>query len=243
MATNQQLSRGDALQLYDTLLDQAGANPSVGTSYETIWDDGGDLLAAVDGAGGTVTVASSDTNDTAAGTGARTVTVVGIVAGAMAEETATLNGQTAVTLTKAFQAVLSVGVATAGSGGVNAGAISVGWGTVTTGAHASGKRMAWIVAGNGRSASAYVRVPSGLQAHVVGVEAIGSALGTVQLCVRTGGVLAVWAEGQVGVGTTWRPQFLIPPICPEGGDVFLRAKAATSTILVGARLAVALHPA
>jgi hypothetical protein len=102
-----------------------------------------DLIQAVDwGAvfniGYALDVISSSAADTAAGTGARTVTIYGLALdGTQLIETVTLNGQTAVTTTKAFWRVFGAQVATAGTGRVNAGDIYIyktgTGGTITAG--------------------------------------------------------------------------------------------------------------
>jgi hypothetical protein len=67
-------------------------------------------------------IASSSTNDAAAGTGARTVRIVGLDGNYTPQvEDIALNGQTMITSAKSFLRVFGVEVLTAGSGGVNAG--------------------------------------------------------------------------------------------------------------------------
>src|SRR5210317_2657610 len=113
-----------------------GQNAVVGNSMETIWQQGG--LYSYPPSASTTTVSSSNANDTSAGTGARTVQIVGLD-GDYNEisETIILNGQTAVTTTNSFLRVNRGVVLTAGSGGVNAGIIYVGTGTVTLGVPAN----------------------------------------------------------------------------------------------------------
>jgi len=113
-----------------------GQNAVVGDSVETIWLQGG--LYSYPPSATTMTVSSSDTNDTSAGTGARTVLIFGLD-GDYNEisETIILNGQTPVTTTNSFLRVNRAIVLTAGSGGANAGIIYVGTGTVTTGVPAN----------------------------------------------------------------------------------------------------------
>jgi len=79
--------------------------------------------------------ASSSTNDTSAGTGARTISVSGVdTSYATFTETVTMNGQTSVNLvTTNVLGINSVTVLTAGSGGSNAGVVRCGTGTNTAG--------------------------------------------------------------------------------------------------------------
>jgi hypothetical protein len=79
-------------------------------------------------------ISSSSADDTAAGTGARTVYILGINGtGGYRDEIVTLNGQTAVNTVNEYDAIERMQVLTTGSGEVNAGIIYAGTGTVTSG--------------------------------------------------------------------------------------------------------------
>lgn len=109
-----------------------GHNPDVDTAEETIWPVNG--LLGHPPVPTVMTISSSNANDTAAGTGARTVYILGINGtGGFVSETVTLNGQTPVSTTKAYDAIEQMAVMTVGSGGVNAGLIYAGTGIVTAG--------------------------------------------------------------------------------------------------------------
>jgi hypothetical protein len=141
-----------------------GENAVVGNSVETIWQQGG--LYSYPPSATTMTVSSSDTNDTSAGTGARTVQIAGLD-GDYNEisETITLNGQTAVTTTNSFLRVNRALVLTAGSGGSNAGIIYVGTGTVTAGVPAN---VYTTINGDGtnQSLQAFWTVPANYNAYI-----------------------------------------------------------------------------
>ena len=141
-----------------------GQNSVVGNSVETIWQQGG--LYSYPPSATTMTVSSSDTNDTSAGTGARTVQISGLD-GDYNEisETITLNGQTAVTTTNSFLRVNRALVLTAGSGGSNAGIIYVGTGTVTAGVPAN---VYTTINGDGtnQSLQAFWTVPANYNAYI-----------------------------------------------------------------------------
>jgi len=141
-----------------------GQNAVVGNSVETIWQQGG--LYSYPPSATTMTVSSSDTNDTSAGTGARTVQIVGLD-GDYNEisETIILNGQTAVTTTNSFLRVNRGIVLTAGSGGVNAGIIYVGTGTVTSGVPAN---IYTTINGDGtnQSLQSFWTVPANYNAYI-----------------------------------------------------------------------------
>jgi len=113
-----------------------GYNNDIKTAKETIWEQGG--LYSYPPSATVMTISSSSANDTAAGTGARTVEVFGLD-GDFNEinEVVTLNGQTPVNTTKSYFRINRGIVRSAGSGGANAGTIYAGTGTVTTGVPAN----------------------------------------------------------------------------------------------------------
>ena len=131
---NLQVSRGQIA--YHESIYKFGNNPEVADSIETIWPQGG--LYSYLSAATVLTVSSSSTNDTSAGTGARTVELFGLD-GDYNEisEVVTLNGQTAVNTTQSYLRINRMIVRSAGSGGANAGIIYAGTGTVTTGVPAN----------------------------------------------------------------------------------------------------------
>ena len=104
-----------------------GENLDVDGSMETIWDGGG-LYTYLTSAG-VLTVTSTDGDDAAAGTGARTVTVEGIDANYnQVSETLTVGGGAgSVEFFRVFRAF----VATSGSSGTNEGTISIAQGATT----------------------------------------------------------------------------------------------------------------
>ena len=113
-----------------------GYNPDVDTARVTVWPRSGILTFPSPAA--QLKVSSSNVNDTAAGTGARTVFVAGLDANYNEiSETVTLAGQTAVLTSQAFLHINDAYVATAGSGLSAAGDIYFGAGTVTSGVPAT----------------------------------------------------------------------------------------------------------
>ena len=104
-----------------------GENLDVDGSMETIWDGGG-LYTYLTSAG-VLTGTSTDGDDAAAGTGARTVTVEGLDANYnQVSETLTVGGGAgSVEFFRVFRAF----VATSGSSGTNEGTISIAQGATT----------------------------------------------------------------------------------------------------------------
>jgi len=157
------VSSGDLSPSYKQIL-KFGQNQSVGNSIETIWEEGG--LYVYPPSATTMTVSSSDANDTSAGTGARTIQISGLD-GSYNEvsEIITMNGQTAVTTSNSYLRVNRALVLTAGSGGANAGIIYVGTGTVTSGVPAN---VYTTINGFGlnQSLQAFWTVPAGYTAYI-----------------------------------------------------------------------------
>lgn len=109
-----------------------GHNPDVDTTEVTIWPATG--LLGYPASPTIMKISSSSTDDASAGTGARTVYILGINGtGGYVSETVTLNGQTEVNTVNSYDAIQQMSVASVGSGGKNAGVIYAGTGTVTAG--------------------------------------------------------------------------------------------------------------
>lgn len=117
-----------------TKVDLYGLNGGITTTFEAAWPESA-VYTPLAAAMSTPYCASSDANDTSAGTGARTLTVTGInTSFASFSETVTMNGQTSVNLATANVLLInSLEVATAGSGGLNAGIVQCGTGANTSG--------------------------------------------------------------------------------------------------------------
>lgn len=98
-------------------------------SFEDVWN-GGNLYTGqpVSGTATTLEIASDNANDTAAGTGARTVLIQGLDADYNEiEETIILNGTSAVTTVNSYWRQSKAKVLTAGSAGWNIGEITSHW--------------------------------------------------------------------------------------------------------------------
>ena len=128
-----------------------------------------------------MTVSSTNANDTAAGTGARTVVVQGVDANYNeVTETVTLNGQTAVTMSASLLRVNYAYVATAGSGNSAAGDIYIGTGTVTAGVPATVYDI--IKFDYNTTTTGSYTIPAGYTAYVSqGLFSTGQPSGTTQV--------------------------------------------------------------
>lgn len=138
-----------------------GRNTDVnpGTVPEDIWSTGGTLtyLSAAE----QIDVASSSANDTAAGTGARTLTIDGLNSSfVQISETVTLNGVTPVRTVASFIRILGSRVSTAGSGGSNAGNITF------TPAVTVAALQGTILVGKNRLEQSHATIPAGRNGYM-----------------------------------------------------------------------------
>lgn len=135
-----------------------GRNPDVDAGTEDVWSQGGTWVAPTTARLHNLT--SSSANDAAAGSGARTVTVNGLNGDYTdTTETVTLNGTNAVSTVNSYVIVHRMIVATAGSGGTNAGTILATAATDSTVTTA-------IVIGKGQSQLGIYQVPAGYTGYV-----------------------------------------------------------------------------
>jgi hypothetical protein len=114
--------------------DRYGRNADVdaASAAEDIWDGGGLYTGFPTGAGETISVLSSSANDAAAGTGLRTLRLIGLdTDGNVQIENVTLNGTTPVATTGVFTRINTAYGLTAGSGTTNAGTITIRHTTTT----------------------------------------------------------------------------------------------------------------
>jgi hypothetical protein len=129
-----QVGRGQIT--FHSIIHVFGHNPDVDSTEVTVWPATGILTHPASPV--QMTISSTSANDTALGTGARTVYILGINGtGGFVSETVTLSGQTAVTTVHSYDAIEQMTVTSIGSGGVNAGTIYAGTGTVTAGVPAT----------------------------------------------------------------------------------------------------------
>lgn len=130
-----------------------GKNTDIDTAAsEDIWDGGAVWVAPTEAR--LHLIASSVVSDTSAGTGARTVQIYGLdSAGALQNETVTMNGTTNVTTTNSYIMVHRMVVRTAGSNNANVGDISA---TAQTDSTVTAK----ILTGNNQTLMAIYQIPS-----------------------------------------------------------------------------------
>jgi hypothetical protein len=174
-----------------------GVNEDVDAGTEDVCDVGGvyaGLPALPAQAAEAINIVSSSANDAAAGTGARTIRVEGLDStGKYAQETFTLNGTTPVVSASTWKRVFRAFGLTAGSGGVNAGAITIKHNVTTANV------FTVIKAGRNQAALAAFTVPAnktarieqwGGQVYRLSATAAGECV--LQLMIRPTGANQAW---------------------------------------------------
>jgi hypothetical protein len=151
---------------YEEAKRKFGLNEAIGGTFEDVWAEGG-AYPLIQTATTVRVQAGGDVNDTAAGTGARTITVIGLDENwNEAEEDLTLAGASAsASTTTTFIRINRVLVKTVGTyGGSNTGIIRVEDTAATVGV------LAHIPVGLGITFQAMVAVPAGKTAYVTEIK-------------------------------------------------------------------------
>ena len=217
-----------------------GNNESVGTTQESIWNEGGLYpWVAIDAAAGQVTVSSDSAQDAAAGTGAATVQIYGISSadGTDQNEIITLTGQTPVTSTLSYSRVFRMICRTAGSASTtleNAGTIYAGTGTVTNGK----PLIVWALVSPARNQTlqAVWTVPAGKTFYMT--DALFSVAGSkgaegVMMVRPPGEMFQVKFLAHHAGGVDYIP-FSFPLMFTAGTDIDMRATAVANGTDIGA---------
>jgi hypothetical protein len=219
----------------------SGFNATVGTTYETVWSES--TVYVYPTTATIIKISSSDANDTAAGTGARTVTIYGLDANYnQINETVSLSGQTAVNTTNSYLRVFHLMVNTAGSGGAAAGSIYAGVGTVTTGKPAT---VYGVYTADGGATACIYTVPAGYTGYIFDfLTSTGcttaNAYTNIGLYNRPlGGVLDNTIQGRCGNGGAFTIPLNYPLVFDEKTDIEVRASA-TSTSNVTANFNIVI---
>lgn len=221
-------------------VNRSGINLDIDTgATESIWSHDG--LWTPQAAALAPTVSSSSAADTAAGTGARTVLVMGLDANfTEQQEIVTLNGTTAVATVNQYLRLLNLVVLTAGSGTTQAGDIYVGTGVVTAGVPATVYLKAPI--GYNASQSSFYTVPAGWTAYLVYItgSAIASATNQRTLFALRERAPAsnVWMRGGSVVATAqaFSLNITFPRRFPEKTDIDAIADTTDTNVVATAVL-------
>jgi len=151
-----QLSRGDIHK--HSVVHKFGRNPDIddASGFEVLWGGGASYTGFDATAAEIVTVVSSSTDDDDGGTGAETVEIFGLDANFEPQsEIITLNGTTSVDSVNSYIRLDRAIVRSAGSGGENAGSITIAQKVTTANV------FAVIVAGLNKTSIAAYTIPAG----------------------------------------------------------------------------------
>lgn len=211
-----------------------GKNIAV-TTYEDIWQNGGTFASPT--TADVVNFASSSANDTAAGTGARTLQISGVDTNwRSVTETITLRGTTNVPTVNKYWGINRVIVLTAGSGGTNAGTItgtSTGTGTPV---------LATIVIGKAQTQQCIYFVPAGYTCYITRLNVsqtntTSTATLQAELFIKPfGGVFNIKNDLSLGQGGTnaIEEHFDTPIIATEKSIIKIGAKPSAASAIVSA---------
>ena len=158
-----------------------GFNDDIDTvAGEDVWNGGG-LYTGFPSETETIECFSSNTNDTSAGTGARTIRLTGLDSSfADQTEDLTLNGTSAVTTSNTWSRMARIQVLTAGSGGENAGTITCRHSSTTANV------FAVMPTGNNQTTIAAFTIPTGKTGYIKRVRvSMGRANGSPGSAVLT----------------------------------------------------------
>ncbi len=185
----------------------------------------------------TLEVASSSADDASAGTGARTIVINGLDSDyAPLSETVTLTGQTVAVTTGEFLRINEVYVATAGTGGKNAGVIYIALDdTFTSGVpQTAAKILQAIPIGNNRASNAYFTVPDDTEMYIRSIKVSSSTaqIGKVHLYIKEYGELVQ----KRATGGFYQNQIELIPgknaiKVDEKADIFITADAAAASVV------------
>lgn len=204
-----------------------GFNPDIDDSLETIWAQGG--LYSYLSTATTLYISSSSTADDAAGTGARTATVLGLDANYdEVSVTVDLDGQNGVQLGDASNwiRVNRITVNTAGSGGQNAGVIYVG-DEATPSSGVPSNKYATVAIGDNQTLMALWTVPRGYTAFITQYDVTvattqNNKYATVHFVARENGGVFQVKDKFVKAESSHRQQYDIPLKFEEKTDLEFR---------------------
>lgn len=139
-----------------------GANPSIGKSFETLWDAGGIYTAPTAAETWEILSDSTDDDGSPIGTGARTIVITGLdTAYAEQTEVIIMNGTTPVVTTRTdWFRPRAITVITSGSNRANVG-------TITLRVSGGGALRSTILPDNAQSFNGFYTVPAGLTAYLL----------------------------------------------------------------------------
>lgn len=221
-----------------------GKNPAVGTTgFDTIWNGGGSYTGFDATAAETVTITSSDANDTLLGTGLRTLRIWGLDANFLEQtEDIELDGTNPVTSINEYIRLDSAKGLTAGGGtySTNLGDITIAQSVTVANV------FAVIPIGYGSTMIAAYTIPAGKKGYIITQSGAIANKNAAAVAIRLkakvpGTVFTVAGEAalnSLGTGFIER-KFNVPGMLPPMTDIFIEAEA-SSTVAVSAFLDILL---
>ena len=195
-----------------------GHNADVGTTLETVYQ-GSDRYTYLSSAE-QLSIVSDSANDTAAGSGARSVKITGLDANwDPLTETVDLNGTTPVNTTNSFLRVNTIEVATAGSGRTNDGEILAQ-------NNAEDNTLAYIEPGEGESHNGLYSIPAGKTGYVVqwhGFEQSNQE-SEIYLAITLEGEVTKLRRGALLASDQFHMSLQLPLVLPPKTDIELLAR-------------------
>ncbi len=198
-------------------LNKFGHNPTVAATLETVWT-GSNLYPWITVAD-QLEILSADTDDTAGGTGARTVELFGLDADyVFIGETVSMNGTSVVTSTLTYFRIYRAIVRTAGSSGWNEGIITIRDQDTDT-------ARALIAAQKNQTLMAIFTVPAGNTGFITSwyVGAIANKDTEFELYIRPEGEVFQVKRNIHLIGMAYSNNFDFPEVVNEKSDIEIRA--------------------
>lgn len=220
------------------MINKFGKNSDVSTTeFDALWSGGGEYSGFYATSAETVTVVSTDANDTLLGVGMRRIKLFGLDAdGYEQTEELDMNGTTPVTSTLLYLRLdrargLEVGD---GTYSANNGDITIAQSVTTANV------FAIIPIGYNTTMITAYTIPKGktgyLYGRTVSIASKNASVADVRVKARvSGGVFTVLGEATVNsVGTGYISRnFVIPPELPELTDIVMEAQSSSSVALSG----------
>jgi hypothetical protein len=222
-----------------------GYNSVVGTSYETVWIEGGTYTFPA--AASVLKVSSSSATDDKDSTGAHTVLIEGVNGSyEPVSEIVTLEGQTQVDTVNSYLRVNKMIVLTAGTGGTSVGVIYAGTGSAGGGLPTAIFNRTGV--NSNESESAFYTVPAGYTAYINAwtMSSANTAENnntSTQFILRIrplGGVFGIKALYGVPGNGIYECNAAYPFAAPEKADIEIRAAANTGSAVASSQLQILL---
>ena len=213
---------------FATGISKFGLNETIGTTDQTIWDAGG--LYPWPEVSDTLTIVSDNVNDTAAGTGARSIIVEGLDENfLMQEELIILNGLTPIVTTKTWSRVHRSFVTTGGSLGEAQGVILLSHTT-------SGDLLANIQGHNNQTLQSLYTIPADKNGYVkLGKLSAGRGKEVrLSFYFRPPGGVFVLGAVAIVYENNYDYEFFSGSLLPSKTDIDIRARCDTGTVVVAA---------